>query len=534
MTKTIHPILKPYRKAFMRPLIYLSVLSFILSTTAIIFAYFSKLAIDNYDSLTLLIIYGGVLVFVMASQLLLSAFNQYYKAKSTYHLETMMRQDLYEKLLKSKLKTSGKEHSAVYMNHFKTDLTMITDGTFDLLPKVTFYVFRFLGAFIVLFFLDALFAFLFVTLGIVLFLVSRLLSKKIKQVQKTALEAEDQLYLNLQEGLTHLEVIKAFEAEDSEVDSIESAGYDYYQKRLNKQALAAWTGLGLHGFFAFGYVFAILFGAYRLNQGTLVIGSLVAIIQLVQNIQSPFSGLSSLVVKYNQWRASLERVEALLKVDTESASRMPVYPFKKIEIKNVSFQYEQALVLEKISFDIKPGEIIWLKGESGKGKTTLIKLLLGLFPPTSGSITLKLDEISYEISESTRSYFSYVPQGQFLMSNTILENLTLGKDIPMDKIIQACQISMIYHDILETEKGFQTPLRELGAGLSLGQLSRLSLARALLKEAPILLLDEMTASLDSETEKKVLLNLKALKQKTIVFISHRDLKDIKPNRIIEI
>ena len=271
-----------------------------------------------------------------------------------------------------------------------------------------------------------------------------------------------------------------------------------------------------------------------MNQGTLVIGSLVAIIQLVQNIQSPFSGLSSLVVKYNQWQASLERIESLLKTENESSTRMPVYPFKKIEIKNVSFQYEQTMVLDKISFDIKPGEIIWLKGESGKGKTTLIKLLLGLHTPTSGSITLKLDEVTYEISETTRPYFSYVPQGQFLMSNTIIENLTLGKDISMDKIISACQTSMIYHDILETEKGFQTPLRELGAGLSLGQLSRLSLARALLKEAPILLLDEMTSSLDSETEKKVLLNLKALKQKTIVFISHRDLRDIKPNRTIEI
>lgn len=534
MKPTIHPLLKPYKKVFIKPLMLLSLFSLILALTAIGFAYVSKLAIDHYESTPKLVFFGGVLVLIMVIQLGLSTFNQYYKAKVTYRLESKLRADLYDTLLHSKLQNSSIAHSAVYINHFKADITMISDGVYDLIPKVIFYIGRFLGAFVVLFILDSLFALLFFGLGLLLFLISRWLSKPIKAIQKAALVAEDQLYTTLQEGLTHLEVIKAFEAEVLQQQALEKDGQDFYVKRLKKQVITAITSLGLHGFFAFGYVFAILFGAYRLNQGTLVFGSLVAIIQLVQNIQSPFSGLSTLVVKYHQWGTSLERIVVLSTLPVESKTQVSVQSFKKIEVKNVSFRYDSNWVLERLSFDIKPNELVWIKGESGNGKTTLIKLLLGLYTPTEGTLTLKLEDANYTLSESTRSFFSYVPQSQFMMSQSILENLTLGQDYPIDTVIQVCQTACIYHDILETSNGFQTPLKEMGAGLSIGQLARLSLARALLKDAPILLLDELTAALDSETEQKVLSNLKGLKQKTIIFISHRDLKAIKPTKIIEL
>jgi ATP-binding cassette subfamily B protein len=534
MKPKMSPLLKPYQKRIFPPLTLLSVFSLILSLTAIVFAYVSKLAIDAYMDGSLLFLYGSILIVIMVIQVLLSAYNQYYKAGVTYRLEGQMREDLYQKILKGKLQYTGINHSAVYINHFKSDVTAITDGVYDLLPKVIFYLFRFLGAFVVLFILDWLFAVLFLTLGLLLFVLSRLLSKKIKGIQKEALSAEDQLYQKLQEGLTHLEVIKAFEAEDIQKESLQTAGDHFFQKRMKKQFISALTGLGLHGFFAFGYVFAILFGTYRLSQGSIVFGSLIAIIQLVQNIQSPFSGLSSLVIKYHQWTASLDRVRMMDELPSESKTKIPLKPFKKIEVKKVAFKYEQSWVLENLTLDIKPGELIWIKGESGRGKTTLIKLLLGLMRPNSGSLELKIDDASYELSESTRSYFSYVPQSYYLMSDSILENLTLRKDIPMEKIIEACQTAVIYDDILKTPHGFDTKLKEMGAGLSIGQLERLSIARALLKDAPILLLDEITASLDADTEKKVLMNLKALKQKTIIFISHRDLKDIKPTKIIDL
>lgn len=528
------PLLKPYQKRIVPPLTLLSVFSLILSLTAIVFAYLSKLAIDAYTDGSLLFLYGTLLVIIMVIQVLLSAYNQYYKASVTYQLEGQLREDLYQKILTGKLQSTGESHSAVYINHFKSDVTAITDGVYDLLPKVIFYIFRFLGAFVVLFILDWLFAVLFLTLGLLLFVLSRLLSKKIKGIQKEALSAEDQLYQQMQEGLTHLEVIKAFEAEDIQKESLQTSGHHFYLKRMKKQLISSLTGLGLHSFFAFGYVFAILFGTYRLSQGSIVFGSLIAIIQLVQNIQSPFSGLSTLVIKYHQWTASLDRIKMIDELPRESKTKLPVRPFKKIELKKVSFKYEQRLVLENVSLDIKPGELIWIKGESGKGKTTLIKLLLGLMKPSAGTLELKVDDASYELSESTRPYFSYVPQSYYLLSDSILENLTLRKDIPMEKVIEVCQTAVIYEDILKTPTGFDTKLKEMGAGLSIGQLERLSIARALLKEAPILLLDEITASLDADTEKKVLMNLKALKQKTIIFVSHRDLKDIKPTKIIDL
>jgi ABC-type multidrug transport system fused ATPase/permease subunit len=534
MKPKINPILKPYQSKIIQPLSILSVFSLILSLTAIGFAYVSKLAIDTYTDSNKLFLYGSLLILIMLVQVILSAYNGFYKAKATYLLEGHIRNDLYQKILRAKLKDTEDNHSAIYINHFKSDVTMITDGVYDLLPKLVFYVFRFLGAFVVLFILDWLFAVLFLTLGLLLFVLSRLLSKQIKLIQKEALSAEDELYQSMQEGLTHLEVIKAFEAESIQAESLQNASNHFFTKRMKKQWVSAFTGLGLHGFFAFGYLFAILFGTYRLSQGSIVFGSLVAIIQLVQNIQSPFSGLSNIVIKYHQWQASLDRIRMMDSLEKESSTKIPLRPFKKIEFKKVSFKYNQKSIIDNLSFELKPGELIWIKGESGKGKTTLIKLLLGLIQPNSGSIELKIDESTYALSESTRPFFSYVPQSYYLLSNTILDNLTLGKNIPMEKVIEACQTAMIYEDILKTPQGFDTKLKEMGAGLSIGQLERLSIARALLKDAPILLLDEITASLDADTEKKVLGNLKALKQKTIMMVSHRDLKDIKPTKIIEL
>ncbi len=534
MTYKLNPLLKTYKKHFILPLSLLSVFSFILSLTAILFAYTSKLAIDAYDQTSTFWLYGGLLILIMLVQVLLSAFNQFYKSKATYQLEDVMRKDLYKKILKGRIQETHENHSAMYINHFKSDLTTITDGVYDLMPKVIFYLFRFLGAFVVLFILDPLFAVLFLSLGVVLFVLSRLLSKKIKGIQKEALTAEDQLYQTMQEGLTHLEVIKAFEAEDIQTEALVKDGQQFYLKRIKKQTISTLTGLGLHSFFAFGYVFSILFGAYRLSQGSIVFGSLVAIIQLVQNIQSPFSGLSSLVIKYHQWGASIDRVRVIDQLESESKTKIPLRPFKKIELKKVSFKYDDKVVLDNFSLEIKPNDLIWIKGESGKGKTTLMKLLLGLMKPGKGSTGLYIDEASYELSESTRSYFSYVPQSYYLLSDSILDNLTLKKAIPIEKVIEACKIAVIYDDILKTPNGFETKLKEMGSNLSIGQLERLSIARALLKDAPVLLLDEITASLDSETEKKVLTNLKALKQKTILLVSHRDLKDIKPTKIIDL
>lgn len=534
MKLKMNPLLKPYYKKFIKPLSLLSVFSLILSSTAIIFAYVSKLAIDAYTDSNKLFLYGALLIVIMLIQVLLSSYNQYYKASSTYRLEDTMRHDLFQKLLKGKIEQSEENHSAVYINHFKSDLTLITDGVYDLLPKVIFYIFRFLGAFIVLFMLDALFAVVFLALGLLLFVLSRVLSKHIKQVQKESLVAEDQLYQQMQEGLTHLEVIKAFEAEDIQSESLQTIGHHFYLKRMKKQAISALTGLGLHSFFAFGYLFAILFGLIRLNQGSIVFGSLVAIIQLVQNIQSPFSGLSSLMIKYHQWTTSLDRIRLIDGLESESKTKIPIRDFKKIELKKVSFAYDQKPVLKELSFEIKPNELIWIKGDSGKGKTTLIKLLLGLMKPNSGSIELKIEDASYPLSESTRQYFSYVPQSYYLLTDSILDNLTLKRVMPMEKVIVACQLACIHDDILKTPAGFDTKLKELGSGLSIGQLERLSIARAILKDAPILLLDEITASLDLETEKKVLMNLKTLKQKTIIIISHRDLKDMKPTKTIEL
>lgn len=519
------------------PIIILSFLSVIMSLTAIFFAFFSKSTIDAAvaQDNPLFIRSAIIISSILALQLTASAINQYARVYYLGYTNKRLKNSLFKKILKSKFTETSTYHSGELMNHLNSDVETISDGLIDVIPKIVFYVIRFLGAFILLFLLDQLFALLFVGFGILLFAGSRIISHEIKKRHHNLQNAEAKLRSMMQESLENISVIKSFEAEDKITQKLDNLQTKHFKALRHKNAMTILTSSGMSVFFAFGYAFAIIFGAFRLKEGLLSFGSLTAMIQLVGHIQSPFSGLSFIVPKYYAMMASTER---LLVIDQFAAE--PVYDsmshdkFKSLIIDSVSFSYGSKPIIHELSQSINQGQMIKIEGESGKGKTTLFKLLLGLIEPSSGKIMINTEANQIPCDASSRAFFSYVPQGNLMLSGTIKDNLNLYQESTDEELIEACKIACILDEINALPKRFDTTLGEKGFGLSEGQIQRLAIARALLKKSPILLLDEISSALDKETEERVFKSIKSLTDVTCLIISHRKLPDDLIDHSIEL
>ncbi len=529
--RIIPTFFKPYSAFIKKPVILLSLSSIVMSITAVSFAYYSKTTIDYaVDKNDQFYKYGVLLIFILVTQLLFQTFSYYYKSYAYNKLYSMLFKDYYQVLIRGDYQTLKKTHKETYLHLFKQDLMFTSEAIIDVYPKFLFFVLRFLFAFVVLYLVSDVFALLFLGLGLLLLASALLIKKPIRKSHQQALEQESLLFKEMSESLTHLEVIKSFQIESQMSDTIKKTSDDLFIRRMKKQKISVFSSLGMNVFFGFGYAFSIVFGAYQISLGLLSIGSLTAIIQLVSNIQNPFSGLSQLIPKYFQMNASIERLEVLNQIEKEVIIKQTPTKFDKIIFDKVSFSYTDKPVLKDLSLTLDKNKIYWLKGPSGLGKTTLLKLLLGLLEPTEGQILLE-SESNIIIGKHTRDYFAYVPQDSFLLQQTIKDNLTLGKDVQLETLNKACQIACVLEVINDLPFGYDTILGEGGYGLSNGQRQRLSIARALIKDCPIILLDEATSALDRETETKLLTNLSKLSDKTIVIVSHHDLSDYGFNEI---
>ncbi|MBQ8077301.1 MAG: ATP-binding cassette domain-containing protein, partial [Eubacterium sp.] len=302
-----------------------------------------------------------------------------------------------------------------------------------------------------------------------------------------------------------------------------------YKAKMKRRFFSISANAGINLIFNLGFVFAVAFGAYRIIFFGLSYGDVTAMIQLVSQIQSPFASLSSVLPRYFTLLVSAERLmeidelpdeyhENEGEIDVEQAYN----DLKCINFKDISFAYDRDIILNNTSLEVDKGDFVAIMGISGIGKSTLLKLLLGVFQVDSGSIELELDGENIPVDYNTRRMFSYVPQGNFILSGTIYDNLTfINENATDEEIDEAIRISCSDEFISTLPDGLETVIGERGIGLSEGQLQRLAIARSLLSNAPVILLDEATSALDEATEKRFLENLKELKTKTCIIVSHK-------------
>ena len=257
-------------------------------------------------------------------------------------------------------------------------------------------------------------------------------------------------------------------------------------------------------------------------------GVLMQITTLIGQIRAPIQGMSNIFPTYYSALASAERIMEIEKLpeETELHSDVDINKLYRemdaICFDNISFRFDRDIVLDSTSLFINKGEFVAVEGISGIGKSTLMKLLLSVYQPQNGSIYIRTPNKNYTADKSLRKLFSYVPQGNFLLSGTLRENIAfVAPDVNDEDILNAARIACADDFISELPQGLDTVIAEHGGGLSEGQVQRVAIARAILTGAPIILLDEATSALDEETERQLLRNLRELKDKTCIIISHK-------------
>lgn len=423
-------------------------------------------------------------------------------------------------------KVSG-YHSAELLNRLNNDVSRVNDGVLSILPSAASMVTRLIAAVVVLGTLDLRFTLLVALLGAIVFASTSLMRRHLKELNKQVSEFDGKVSGLLQETMEKLLMVQAMDVADEVEHRSEQLMTRRYQIQRRRKNVSLLTNTGI-SLMSYGSGFlALVWCAYRLLQGQMSFGSLTAVIQLVSQLQAPFVNLSGVLPKYVAMTASAERLMELQEIqgEPELAKETPEALYKKmqaISAENLSFFYDRDRVLQDAEFQLPKGAFAVITGPSGMGKSTLLKLMLGIFRPEQGRIDLVCDGEKIPLDRSTRRLFAYVPQSNLLLSGTLRENLTIVRPHATEaEIHKAIYVSAMDDYLPGLPHGLDTVLGESGAGLSEGQAQRLAIARAVLGGAPILLLDECTSALDEETEQKVLQRLRALENRTCIAVTHR-------------
>ncbi len=473
--------------------------------------------------------YGLIFTSIIVGQIIISILQRIFVFRISAKLEISYKTELFSEIIQKEFADVTKFHSGELLNRLTSDITTITNAIVSILPSITFMVVKLVGVFIVLIQISVPFTMVFVVGGIFALFVASLYRTKMKAFHKKSQETDGKVRSFLQEIMASLLVVKSFEAEDMVTDNAKKLQQDNYIIKRKRNTLSVVSSSAFSLVFMLGYSFGLVWGAYNIVKGNITYGVLTEVISLVSQIQGPISGLTGIFPQYFAATASAERIMEIedmpneIKVNSQDIDTEKIYDnLKSINFDNITFSYDRDIVLNDTSLAINKGDFVAIMGITGIGKSTLMKLLMSVFRLDKGEIYFSLNNgEKVFVDRNVRKMFAYVPQGNFLLSGTIRENVTfVCPDATDEEIYDALSLSCA--DFIDTlPEGLETRLGERGVGLSEGQIQRLAIARALLTGAPILLLDECTSALDEKTEQKLLRNLKNLKNKTCLIITHK-------------
>ncbi len=470
-----------------------------------------------------------VLLLIIIGQIAIRLIGQSLETVITARLNMKIRGNLFSSILKCDYSEQAKYHSGDLLTRISNDTGIVSKGIISLVPSTLALVAGLIYALAALTKLDPNFAVILLVGGIVLLVVISAFRGIMKKLHKGVQETEGRVRSFFQESLGSLLMVKVFGIENLISNKGDELQNENYKAQMKLRNLSIFAISGLSFIFSISSFYALVFSAYRLYLGTISFGTLTAIIQLVNQVQSPFAGLSGVVPQYYAMLASAERIieiENLPKEDNSKSKLNPVEDYKnltEINFNYISFGYGRDIIFEGANLNIQKGDFAVIGGISGIGKSTLIKLLLGVISPEKGSITLKIDGKEVLCGKHSRPLFSYVPQGNLLLSGTIRDAVSMvSPDSSDEDIMKAAEISCCAEFIEKLPNGLDTYIGEKGFGLSEGQIQRLAVCRAILSNAPIILLDEATSALDEQTEERLLKNIRGMADKTCIIISHKN------------
>lgn len=438
--------------------------------------------------------------------------------------QNRMQQRMLDRILRSEWTGKESHHSGDVLNRLEQDVGTVVSFLTETIPNTISVVAMFVGAFVYLFSMDKVLAFVIVGIIPVFVLLSKLYIGQMRRLTRQVRDSDSKVQSVLQETIQHRMLIKTLESDSIMVDRLESTQSELRHRVVKRTAFSVVSNFILNAGFSVGYLIAFLWAALRMADQTLTFGGMTAFLQLVNRIQGPARDLTRLAPVFVGVFTAAERLMELEENPLEEqGDPIPLTAPCGVRLEHISYAYDDgdSNVIEQLDFDFYPGSCTAVLGETGAGKTTLIRLILALLHPNEGKVILYNQQEQRELSPLMRCNFVYVPQGNTLMSGTIRDNLRLGKLNATEEEIKAALEMSCASFVMELPDGLDTVCSEAGGGLSEGQAQRISIARALLRNRPIMLFDEATSALDPETERQLLHNILSHHDKTVIFITHR-------------
>jgi len=461
-------------------------------------------------------------------RIVVSALTTWMENITSSRMTFILRARLFSEVIQSRWYGRERMHTGDLTNRLESDVNTVTDIICSVLPEILTTLIQLLAATWFLALMDWRLALLLLLVTPVLLLISKTFFRRMRNLTRSIRETESRVQSHIQEVLRNRLVIKSLEQESATMDRLD----DFQEAELDQVAARARMNIASRSIvslsFSGGYLAAFLWGVYGIRRGTASFGMMTAFLQLVGQIQRPAVNLTRQVPALIYATASIDRLMELEGTQKEAAGHpILLKGIAGIRVDHLRFRYPDGHrdVIDGLTLDFTPGSRTAIFGETGAGKSTLIRLILALLHPDEGTVTLYDGDRSVEASSRTRCNLVYVPQGNSLLSGSIRYNLRMGNpDASDEQMLEALDVAAAGF-VRDLPEGLDSLCGEGGSGLSEGQAQRIAIARALLRPGSILLLDEFSSSLDPETEEKLLDHLThtdLAAGKTMIFITHRE------------
>lgn len=478
-----------------------------------------------------------VLGILVISAIFLNTLGQWWAVKSVTLVEQNLRVHVFSELILRCYPQVAAVHSGEWMMRIISDADVVVEVLLSVLPKISGVIVQIASALVILFIMFPPVAYLLIPAGAVIAVLSSLLRRRVHQLYSEVQETDGSMRSFMQEHLTNLAVVHTFTQEENTIKKAGMHADQLVDRIFRRGRFSVICNSITYGMMRGGYLLGIVLCGVQILKGNMTYGTMAAVLQLITKLDLPVSEIFGAVFQCLGMCVSAERLmeaegyslDYREKPHTiKKAKDYYQYRFASMGLRHADFSYyddSERMIIKDLNIEIGKGESIAFVGESGCGKSTVLKLLMSLYHIQNGEAYLRNTDGKEQVLDSVwRALFAYVPQGNHLISGTIRETIAFGDSDLMkqeEKIWKAVEIACADEFINELSDGLDTVLGERGSGLSEGQMQRIAIARAVLSERPILMLDECTSALDAETEKKLLLNLRTMTDRTVLLVTHR-------------
>lgn len=439
--------------------------------------------------------------------------------------QNRMQRQMLSRILRSEWHGKDSLHSGDVINRLESDVSQVVSFLTETLPSALSVLLMFVGAFAYLYFMDDILAIAVVAIIPVFAVLSKLYIRRMRQLSREVRESDSKVQSLLQETVQNRVLMKTLESEELMVERLGGQHQELQDRVIRRTKFSLFSRFILNFGFAVGYLLAFAWSAIRMYEGTLSFGGMTAFLQLVNRVQGPARNIMKLAPAFVAVFTAAERLMLLEETPLEQQGEN--HNMKSpcgILFEDVTYAYpdgEENPVIQHLTFDFPAGECTAVLGETGAGKTTLIRLIQSLLRPDSGNVYIYNKVEKIPVSPLTRCNIEYVPQGNSLLSGSIRDNLLIADEKATEEEMREVLRIACADFVFSLPNSLDTLCSEQGGGLSEGQAQRICIARALLRKRNILLLDEATSALDPQTEATLLRNILSANHHTIIFITHR-------------